>query len=180
MSYQPLRAQKAMIFVDGTNLFYRLDAAQLNLTASFNQMFWNSLGRRHIQRVYLYTIQHHYDRAKTFHGVNIEHNVRVVFGEGIPTGDGNIREKGVDDLLVADLVYHAAQKNLDYALVISTDTDFVQALKRVEDFGCKTGIAAICAEVPDRLKNACDDPLSISAEDMLLNRWAAPRPENHS
>lgn len=178
MSYQPLRAQKAMIFVDGTNLFYRLDTARLNLNAPFRDIFSARIGRRQIQRVYLYTIAQHYERAKAFHGSFIEANVRVVLGEGIPTRDGNIREKGVDALLVADLVYHAAQKNLDYALVVSTDTDFVQALKRVEDFGCKTGIAAICSNVPERLKNACDDHMSISTDEMLTSSWATRRPES--
>jgi uncharacterized LabA/DUF88 family protein len=73
--------------------------------------------------------------------------------------DGNIKEKGVDALLVADLIYHAAQKNIDYAIVVTHDTDFVQPLKRVEDFGCRTSLVAMCFDASDRLKMACDNYL---------------------
>jgi hypothetical protein len=31
------------------------------------------------------------------------------------------------------------------------DTDFVQAIRRVEDFGCRTSVIGICSDVPERL-----------------------------
>ncbi|OLE54708.1 MAG: hypothetical protein AUG51_07065 [Acidobacteria bacterium 13_1_20CM_3_53_8] len=170
---QPIQFQKAMVFIDGTNLFHRLDAAKLNLNQNLSQLLTAFLGRRQIVRIYLYTIEEHLNKAKTFHGNHITEGIRVVFGEGIPTKDGNIKEKGVDALLVADLIYHAAVKNYDYALVVSTDTDFVKALRRVEDFGCRTGVLAVCSDVPDRLREACDEPKSCSKHQML--QWAVRR-----
>src|SRR5262245_53648629 len=85
------------------------------------------------------------------HGSKFTNDVRVVLGHGIPTKDGNIREKAVDALLVADLIYHAASHKSDYAVLGSMDTDFVQAIRRVEDFGCRTSVIGICSNVPDRL-----------------------------
>jgi uncharacterized LabA/DUF88 family protein len=92
-------------------------------------------------------------------------------GDSIDIGNGNKREKGVDALLVADLVYHAAMKNFQYAVVISNDTDFVVALKRVEDFGCRTGVVSISKKAPQRLIDACDD-YKLFTIDELWHRGA--------
>ena len=83
-----------MIFVDGTNLFHRLEAANLvveDLAAIFYSFSFVG-GGRPISRIYLYTIQEHLDRALERHGANLTNNVRVVRGHGIWTKDGNIKE----------------------------------------------------------------------------------------
>jgi hypothetical protein len=61
----PVAFQKAMIFIDGTNLFYRLEGARLKVPNLLNLFNPNVVvGRRQIVRVYLYTIEHHYAKAK--------------------------------------------------------------------------------------------------------------------
>jgi uncharacterized LabA/DUF88 family protein len=172
---KPLEFEKAMVFVDGTNLFHRLEGSKLALKQRLATILNNFINGRQVIRIYLYTIEAHLEKAKNIHGDHITDKIRIVYGEGVPTRDGNIKEKGVDALLVADLVYHAAMKNYDYALVVSTDTDFVQALRRVEDFGCRTSVLAFCSAVPDRLRDVCDDSQSISEELMISNKWAAAR-----
>jgi uncharacterized LabA/DUF88 family protein len=171
----PIEFQKAMIFIDGTNLFYRLEGAKLNLNENLSQILKDFINGRQLIRTYLYTIEQHFKKAQSFHGNHISNNIRVVYGEGVPTKDGNIKEKGVDALLVADLVYHAAVKNYDYALLVSTDTDFVQALRRVEDFGCRTGVLSICSNIPDRLRNASDDNQTLTKDELINNKWATIR-----
>jgi uncharacterized LabA/DUF88 family protein len=47
------------------------------------------------------------------------------------------------------------------------DTDFVQAIRRVEDFGCRKSVIGICSDVPDRLIESSDDHSVISRE-MLI------------
>ena len=107
------------------------------------------------------------NKAQEFHGEGFLEGVRIILGDSIPTKDGNFREKGVDALLVADLIYHAASKNCDYAILVTHDTDFVHALKRVEDFGCKSGLIAFCVHAPDRLQKSCDDYQLIDKEYLL-------------
>jgi uncharacterized LabA/DUF88 family protein len=173
---QPIRFQKAMVFIDGTNLFHRLESAKLDMTRPLSQLMASFLDGRQIVRMYLYTIAEHMNKAQSFHGSHISKEIRIVYGAGIPLKNGNIKEKGVDALLVADLVYHAAVKNYDYALVVTVDTDFVHALRRVEDFGCRTGVLGVCAEVPDRLKDACDETKTCSEDFMVNGDWASYRP----
>lgn len=175
LSAGPIEFQKAMIFIDGTNLFYRLEGAKLNLNENLSQILKDFINGRQLIRTYLYTIEQHFKKAQNFHGNHISNNIRIVYGEGVPTKDGNIKEKGVDALLVADLVYHAAVKNYDYALLVSTDTDFVQALSRVEDFGCRTGVLSICSNIPDRLCNASDDNRTLTKDKLINNEWATIR-----
>jgi uncharacterized LabA/DUF88 family protein len=161
-----------MVFIDGTNLIYGLQGARLQLTTNFVGLARQYLRGRQLVRTYLYTTPQHLERAKAVHVDTLTFDVRVVFGEGIPTGDGNVKEKGVDAQLVADLVYHAAVKNLDYALVVSADTDFVKALRRVEDFGCRTGVLGVCRDVPERLREVTDEVHILTREQLLRNKQA--------
>ena len=169
--------QRAMIFIDGTNLFYRLEAEKLmvpSILALFTQ-FSCVAEMREIVRVYLYSVQERVDLALRQHGAECLQGIRVVLGDGIKKPDGNIAEKGVDALLVADLVYHAASRNCDVAIVISTDTDFTFAIKRVEDFGCRTAVGGICSEIPERLKRSSDRTFTITADDILNAHLARRR-----
>lgn len=145
-----------MVFVDGTNLFYRLKSEQIKIIA-LKELFRPFVNGRQIARIYLYTVDQHLTNAKAVHGESFSQGIRVVLGDGVLKRDGNIKEKGVDALLVADMIYHAASRNCEYALVVTVDTDFVYALRRVEDFGCRTAVLGVCTPVPDRLRHACDD-----------------------
>jgi uncharacterized LabA/DUF88 family protein len=163
----PAAFQRAMVFVDGTNLFYRLAAAKFTVPSLLKLLQHCAQGvtnHREILRYYLYSIQHHIDAAMKRHGADFLNGVRLVLGDGIWQRDGNVKEKGVDALLVADLVYHAASRNCDFAAVVTTDTDFVYAIKRVEDFGCRTAVIGICADIPPRLSQSCDRAMPFPAE----------------
>lgn len=164
--------QRSMIFIDGTNLFYRLTGAKLVVPSIRNlfQKFSFITDGCEIVRIYLYSIQQHVEAALQRHGAQSLDGIRVVFGDAIPTSGGNLKEKGVDALLVADLVYHAASRNCDYAVLVSSDTDFARAIKRVEDFGCRTAVVGICADVPDRLKQNCDRSYFVTADNILTSK----------
>jgi uncharacterized LabA/DUF88 family protein len=147
--------QRSIIFVDGTSLLYRFEELKL-CVSSFYDLFQNLVGGRHrpkIMRICWYTIQEKYERT-------------VIFGAGVPTS-GEPKEKGVDALLVADLIYHAAQKNMDYAQLVAIDLDFVFAIRRVEDFGCRSAVLAFGQEAPDGLRKSCDDYRFIGKDELL-------------
>jgi uncharacterized LabA/DUF88 family protein len=147
----------AMVFIDGTNFFHRLRERRWRLRAAgIYKAVHPLVSRGELLRIYLYTSPPHFERAKQEHDNDFEQHVRVVLGHAVPTGDGNFREKGVDAMLVADLVYHAATRNCDYAVLVSVDTDFAHAIARVEDFGCRTAVVGVGVEVPERLRQAAD------------------------
>lgn len=156
-----------MVFIDGTNLLYRLAGARLTLTKPLMIILKAMLGRRQLQRAYFYTSQPHLDRAMQVHSEVAFQELRIVLGQAIPLSDGNYKEKGVDALLVADLIYHAAVRNFDFAVLLSADTDFVHAIERVEDFGCRTSVVSLCAPLPTRLRSATDEAFQYTADDLI-------------
>jgi len=177
-AFRPVKAQdfeRAMVFIDGTNLFHRLRAAKLKIKEQGLLRLANTVvSNRPIVRTYLYTSPPHLERANIEYAANFDQDVRVVRGEAIKTKDGNYKEKGVDAMLVADLVYHAAVRNFEFAVLISVDTDFAQALRRVEDFGCRTAVVGLCAEVPRLLRETADQVITFDADD--LNRISVTEP----
>jgi uncharacterized LabA/DUF88 family protein len=169
--FPPQTFHKAMIFIDGTNLFYRFQAEKLKVIQPLsNPHLWGSaLSNRQLIRTYLYTSEPHLDKAKKIHGEHIFNGVRIILGDYIDKKDGNYKEKGVDALLVADLIYHAAAKNFDYAVLVSVDTDFAYTIKRAEDFGCQTAVVGVCAPVPKRLQESTDHFFELNKQ-LLIDR----------
>ena len=169
--YPPQAFQKAMAFVDGTNLFHRLQSERIVVPSILNILKALSVPRE-LLRAYVYTSQPHLERAISIHGDRMLAGCRVVLGDAIPTQDGNYREKAVDAQLVADLIYHAASRNCEFAFVLTHDTDFCRALRRVEDFGCRTAVVAVGVHAPDRLRNSCDRYVYVDREELLENEFA--------
>ena len=169
--YPPQSFQKAMAFVDGTNLFYRLRAEKLTV-ASLERVLSHLCLPRELVRAYVYTSQPHLDQALAIHGEPFLAGCRVVLGDAIPTGDGNFREKGVDALLVADLIYHTASRNCDVAFVLTHDTDFCYALRRAEDFGCRTAVVAVGVHAPERLRKSCDRYVLLTRQELVEHEYA--------
>lgn len=161
-----------MVFIDGSNVFLNIRDAGIKIP-SFYKLGTLSVGSRQLTRVYLYTSQEKLNAAKKLHGENCFSGCRVVLGDSVPLDNGGHREKGVDALLVADLVYHAAMKNFQYAVVISNDSDFAVALKRVEDFGCRTGLVSVIKKAPQRLIDACDDFKFFTADNLSASNVGA-------
>ena len=161
----PVSFERAMVFVDGSNVLINIRESGLKIPSFYN-LGALTVGSRQLTRVYVYTSQEKLDAAKQFHGQDCFSGCRVVLGDSVPLENGGHREKGVDALLVADLVYHAAMKNFQYAVVISNDSDFAVALKRVEDFGCRTGLVSVIKKAPQRLIEACDDFTFFTGEQL--------------
>lgn len=162
---------RAMVFVDGTNLFHRLEASRLRVP-DLSKILPRCIQNRQLVRAYLYTSEPFLNKAKSIHGENFAEKFRIVLGDAPRTKDGNHKEKGVDALLVADMVYHAASKNFDFAILVSVDTDFVFAIRRVEDFGCRSKVVGICAEVPERLKDASDSHVILDTDWLIQSEIA--------
>lgn len=160
-----------MVFIDGSNVLLSIRESGLKIS-NFYALGRLAVGSRQLTRVYVYTSQEKLVAAKELHGEDCFNGCRVVLGDSVRLENGSHREKGVDALLVADLVYHAAMKNYQYAAVLSNDSDFAVALKRVEDFGCRTGLVSVIKKAPQRLIEAADDFMFFSP-DWLLERGVA-------
>ena len=81
-----------MVFVDGTNLFHRLQAAHLRVK-NLTKIFTAHLQGRQLTRIYLYTVQQHLDAAKAIHGDDFLKDIRVVLGTEFQPGTETSRKK---------------------------------------------------------------------------------------
>lgn len=168
--FPPRAFEKAMVFIDGSNLLASLRSENIKIY-DFYSIAEAVCQERELLRVYFYTSEDKLEKAKKVHGENAFSNCRVILGHTVERGDGSKKEKGVDALLVADIVYHAAMKNCQYAVVFSNDTDFVFAIKRVEDFGCKTAVVSTFRTASERLINTCDDYSHLDKDTIIKRGW---------
>ena len=169
----PLAFQSSMVFIDGTNFIYRLQDHGLRWKpGGFENLATYLTGPRKNLRTYFYTNPHKLEEFKKKHGASAVPGCRVVLGDGVVLADGNVKEKGVDALLVADLIYHAATRNVHHVAIVTHDTDFAYAIKRVEDFGVTTSVAAFLVEPSERLRNSADKVIILKEDDLIANNWA--------
>ena len=75
---RPIHFQRSMVFIDGTNLLYRLASPRLRLRGPLSTIFWHqALEGRQLVRTYFYSSAPHLEKAKQVHGENVFDGVRV-------------------------------------------------------------------------------------------------------
>ncbi len=104
ISHSPLPAkafERAMVFVDGTNLLYRLKHAKLKLKDLLKLCASGKvLERRELIRIYFYSTSKMVEEAKVLYGEDTFKDVQVVYGHTVELSGGRVREKGVDAILL--------------------------------------------------------------------------------
>ncbi|MES2135251.1 MAG: NYN domain-containing protein [Patescibacteria group bacterium] len=140
------KKQRVAVYIDGSNTYNRLKAFGLpELGKKFDHSAFIShiVGARDlVSKRYYVGIVKNYDN--TSEGEN-RVKKQQMFLEALRTSgfevksgkimydSGKIREKGVDVKLAVDLVIGAADNLYDVAIVISSDTDLIPAIKYVRN-----------------------------------------------
>ena len=164
-----LNIQRAMVFIDGTNFRYCFNGSEIKIIKPIHWIGEIFLEGRQLLRTFFYTCEPHLALLESEHSQDILQTSKVILGYAIPIGDGNYSEKGVDVNLVSDMVYHAAMKNYDYALIVTSDQEFVPVIERVQDLGCQAGVLSLFCPVPRELENVCYESFSLSKEHLISN-----------
>ncbi|MGD1948057.1 MAG: NYN domain-containing protein [Leptolyngbyaceae cyanobacterium] len=164
-----LHVQRAMMFVDGTNFQYCFNGSDIKLIKPIHWIGEIFLEGRQLVRTFFYTCEPHLELIESEHEHDILQTSKVVLGYAIPIGDGNYSDKGVDVHLVSDMIYHAAMKNYDYALIVTSDQEFVPVIERVQDLGCQVAVLSLFRPVSRELETVCDEAFSISREQLISN-----------
>jgi len=81
--------------------------------------------------------------------------------------DGKFVQKRVDNLLTIDLIVLAATGQIQKALIVSGDSDFVPAIQRAKELGVITQVFYYPKTIHDELFAACDERVEINKE--LMN-----------
>lgn len=142
-------SDRVMVFIDGSNIYHRLrDNPQLRGNHQPNDLDYGKFvlklaGKRRLVRCYYYGARldqtrepDRYKFQQSFYG-KLENIPRFELRLGQLRYPPNFPstpayEKGVDIRLATDLIVHAYQDHYDVAVLVSSDTDFVDVVQGVK------------------------------------------------
>ncbi len=132
-----LKLKKAGIFVDGPNMLRKethLDLAEVKKKA-------REFADVYVANVYL----DQFAKDKLLEAV-----INQGFSPIVSSGD-------VDVAMASDIVFYSLKNNLSHAIIVTRDTDFVPAIRRVKEAGVKIVILSKRFGFSSALKNYADD-----------------------
>ena len=135
--------ERAMVFIDGSNLYHGLKKNGLPTQLDMNLLGKMLAGEDYrLVRVYYFNaaLPQQYDpqRYQAWQSfiskVRQSPYVRVILGRLEPRGNTYV-EKGVDTQIVVQMLLHAVRDNYDTAILVSGDGDFACALEAIGELG---------------------------------------------
>lgn len=152
--------EKTIVFIDGSNFYYRLKYLSRNFKnisllkfnyKKFCQWLCRDFDLVDI-RYYIGAVRQRKNNPKSaklyasqqklFFNLS-KQKVKIITGQLIQHKDKTYHEKGVDVRIAVEMIRFARQNKFDTAFLISSDTDLVPAVEEVFSFGKK--VKYICA-----------------------------------
>ncbi len=139
--------KRAVVFIDGSNLYFKLKSLQINNLSRFNyRALIEWLANERIIKVVGYYIGVVRCREDDLKGQKLRKNQIDLFNFlrdqniivhklYLMKNHGVYHEKGVDVKIATDLLVGAYENLYDDAIVISSDTDLIPAIQKVKELG---------------------------------------------
>ena len=139
--------EKVAVFIDGSNLYYKLKDLEIQHTTEFNYLGLAKKLARDRDMVYLgYYVGAVRAKPGDVKSESLRKSQRIFFnllrkaGIVIKKGyllesGGKYHEKGVDVQIATDLLIGAYENQYDIALLISSDNDLIPAIKKICSLG---------------------------------------------
>ncbi|HHS50456.1 MAG TPA: NYN domain-containing protein [candidate division Zixibacteria bacterium] len=156
-------SKRAMIFIDGNNLYFGLKKNVGNYNLNYGKFIRAIAGKDELVRAYFYTaVFRKEDDELLFNGQQkfLSYLQEVPYMQVMPgriekRGD-ELVEKGVDVRMAIDLVRFGAKKLYDVAYIVSGDGDYAPAVNAVKDMGLNVVNCFFADEASAHLRHACD------------------------
>jgi uncharacterized LabA/DUF88 family protein len=142
--------ERVCIFIDGRNFYFALKRNNRVTRVDYYQLSLALAGPdRKLVRTYYYNVAYDKnqfpDKAKTqmsfLDSLDRTPYLELRLGRLISTFDGNVQERGMDVLIASDMVYYAARKTFDTAIVVTEDAVYASVLEEVKELGRHIEIA---------------------------------------
>jgi uncharacterized LabA/DUF88 family protein len=161
---------RVMVFIDGSNLYFACRTNQRRCPWDVVTISRDLAGPdRELIRVYYYNARgrqqedpEKYAREGRFYSYLEKLDYCTVRLGRVEGRKGNVHQKGVDTLLVQDLLTLAFAQAFDVAVVVSEDGDFASVIEEVKSMGKQVEVAflgrpghhlrAVCDRYVDMLK----------------------------
>lgn len=164
-----------MVYIDGSNLYHALRNAEGRTDLDFSK-FANKLAGegRHLVRTYYYNApldykrqpQQHLAQQKFFDALRRVDYLEVRLGRlsyNKQRPDVPPTEKSVDILLATDMLMHAVTGIYDVAVLVSGDTDFVDAVQAIKGRGLHVEAALFPGSGSRYLRDAADKVITLDS-----------------
>lgn len=157
--------QRIVIYIDGSNLYFKLKKYAIPNTSQFN---YRGLCRHLVKDEILTSIHYYVGLVQptrndfytqkihkgqlTLFNTLIEQN--IILSKGYLMKTNNVyHEKGVDVNIAVDLLVGAYENHYDTALLLSSDTDLIPAIVKVKNLKKKVGYIGFAHSPSTALKN---------------------------
>lgn len=174
---------RVAIFIDGSNLYHALRSNFGRYDLNFDEFTKKLCGQRRMFRTYYYNVLQ--DPTQRAEGYREQQEFLSTLREtpylevrlgGTKMAPGGVPvEKGIDVMLVTDLLHFAWNNLYDVAVLVSGDSDFAYALQAIKNMGKHVEVAYFES-------NVSKDLLAVADNKHLLNRdffrdlWARKGP----
>ncbi|MBU0957561.1 MAG: NYN domain-containing protein [Nanoarchaeota archaeon] len=172
--------EKVIVFIDGSNLYHlvkNLCPDQKQIEFNFSKFLKNIVGARTLIRVYYYNCP--LDRNKDnkayraqqrfFEKLREMPNFKLVLCrmQKVKIGGKTIYQVKEDDIhLAVDMVKLGYNKAYDTAILVSSDGDFVPAIKAVQEIGKKVEDIGFENKFSFHLKKVCDKFVKLKKQEV--------------
>ncbi|UCC59880.1 MAG: NYN domain-containing protein [Dehalococcoidia bacterium] len=173
---------RVAVFIDGSNLYHALRANYNRYDLNFAEFVKKLCGTRRLFRAYYYNVMQdpsqkvdaHRDQQDFLHALRETPYLEVRLG-GTKQAQGVTIEKGIDVMLVTDLLNLAWEDLYDVALLVSGDSDFAYALQAVKNLGKYVEVAYFESNVSRDILDVADNK-HLMDKNFLKGLWAHKRP----
>lgn len=175
--YNQTVKQKCIIFIDGSNFYFKLKDLGLHNLLEFDfTKFAKHLSRKHkLVNVCYYVGRIKQDGTtksdKLFNaqqkllGRLKKHNVSYAFGYLLKS-DGVFHEKGVDVQIAVDMLVAAYEDTCDRIILVSSDTDLAPAIKKVREKGKVVEYIGFSHKPSVAMVSFCSESTLLKKEDI--------------
>ena len=173
---------RVALFIDGSNLYHGLRANYSRYDLKFAEFISKLCGSRRLFRAYYYNVLQDQAQRPDAYREQQEflNNLRETpylearlgstkLAQGIPV------EKGIDVMLVTDLLQFAWNDLYDVAVLVSGDSDFAYALQAVKNMGKYVEVAYFETNVSRDLLDVADNK-HLMDRNFLKGLWSHKGP----
>ncbi len=173
---------RVAIFIDGSNLYHALRANFGRHDLNFTEFTRKLCGQRKLFRTYYYNVlqdpaqraEGHREQQDFLNTLRETPYLEVRLG-GTKLAPGGVPvEKGIDVMLVTDLLHFAWNDLYDVAVLVSGDADFAYALQTIKNMGKHVEVAYFESNVSRDLLNVADNKHLLD-RNFFKDLWARGR-----
>jgi len=170
---------KLMIFIDGSNLYHETDRFQKGLRIDFEKLRDILADGFDLVRTFYYASRPPNPTSeqegffKKMGYLGFKTRIKPLRESYADNGRREVREKGVDVALATDLVANGMRRSFDWAIVVSGDQDYCEAIEQVQSQGLRVQVSFFRHAMADELKLNAD---RFTYLDDIVSRVVINRP----